>query len=58
MGRQMLQSITKSEDDAIESVCGGFKHIGKEFCMLEKGTSRLVGVVIKKRLVSYLEGLY
>lgn len=26
-------------------------------CVLEEGTSRLVGVIIKKRLVSYLEGL-
>jgi chloride channel 3/4/5 len=27
-------------------------------CVLEEGSSRLVGVIIKKRLVSYLEGLH
>jgi len=31
----------------------GLRHI----CIVEEGTSRLVGVVIKKRLVSYLESL-
>ena len=35
-----------------------FKKLGlKYLCVMEEGTGRLVGVVIKKRLVSFVEGL-
>ncbi|KAF2842404.1 chloride channel-like protein 3 [Patellaria atrata CBS 101060] len=36
-----------------------FAKLGLRFlCVVEEGTGKLVGVVIKKRLVSYLEGLH
>jgi chloride channel 3/4/5 len=31
----------------------GLRHL----CVLEEGSGKLVGVVIKKRMVSYLEGI-